>query len=109
MYYADAVHNMFTHYTSTNFHHDKWRPFMKELIGGILTEAGNDPNKLTIRVTTPHGGELDLKPWEVYHELMHNTYVTVRKGHTVSVIVGYKQEDGSIRPDLNVVYYYQDE
>ena len=82
---------------------------MKELIGGILAEANNDPLRLTIRVTTPHNGELDLHPWEVYHELMHNTYVTVREGHTVSVIVGYKQEDGSIRPDLNVVYYYQDE
>ncbi len=109
MFHANAVHSMLVHYEESYFHHNKWRPFMKELVGGILAEANNDPLRLTIRVTTPHGGELDLKPWEVYHELMHNTYVTVRAGHTVSVIVGYKQEDGSIIPDLHLVYYYQDE
>lgn len=109
MFHANAVHSMLTHFEKSSFHHDKWRPFMKELIGGILAEVNNDPLGLTIRVTTPRNGELDLKPWEVYQELMHHTYVTVREGHIVSVIVGYKQEDGSINPDLNIVYYYKSE
>ncbi len=108
MFHANAVHNMITYTAESSFNHDKWRPFMKELVGGILTEAGNDPHRLIIRLSTSKG-TYDLKPWEVYYELMHHTYVPVREGDTISVVVGYEQDDGSISPDLKVAYYYQDE
>jgi hypothetical protein len=79
---------------------------MREVIGVVLDEANQDPLKITIRLTTPDD-EFDLKPWEVYSELMHHTYVPVQQGHTISVIVGYKQEDNSITPSLKLAYYYE--
>ena len=104
MFHATATLYQLTKTDEVSLSHDRWRQFMKEVIGVILDEANQDPLRITIRLTTADD-EFDLKPWEVYPELMHSTYVPVQLGHTISVIVGYKQEDNSINPSLKLAYY----
>jgi len=106
MFHATATLYHLNLTDTVNLHYNKWRPFIKEVIGVILDEANADPFKLTIRLTLPDD-EFDLKPWEVYGELMLQTYVPVQQGHTISVIVGYKQEDNSITPSLKLAYYFE--
>ncbi len=104
MFHATAYLYHLNQVEEVSFCHDRWRPFMKELIGVLHDEANADPLKLTIRLTTPDG-ETDLKVWEIYSELMHHTYVPIQQGHTLSVVVGYKQDDDSISPSLKLAYH----